>query len=414
MRTCLTSCLLMLISWHMTVQVHAQPPNPDPDVATLVRGNSEFATHLYQRLAANDGNLFLSPYSISNALAMTYAGARGNTASEMQATLRFDLNQDRLHPAFGRLITQIHGAGEAKPRPFELTVANRLWGQKDYGFLKPFVQISKEHYGAGLEELDFMDPKENERSRQAINTWVEKQTNDRIKELLVPGTIDTQTRLVLTNAIYFKAKWLVPFDEKKTKPDAFYLLTGAKVERPMMHTVANVTFAQHDDLSLVNLLYEGYDVSMTVILPKKKDGLREVEKQLTPANLQKWLQSLSMHNVDLKLPKFTMTSAFNLSGTLKAMGMKEAFDPVNANLKGIGISRGDLNLYVWEVIHKAFVAVDEKRTEAAAATAVIVKTLKSSRKEPPPAVFHADHPFVFLIRDNRSGTILFIGRLANP
>lgn len=390
----------------------ARAQEREGEIETLVKGNTEFALSLYQRLGKTDGNLFLSPYSISNALAMTYAGARGNTAAEMKNTLRFNLDDDHLHPAFGRLITRIHGDG--KPRPFQLTVANRLWGQKDYGFLKPFVKITKDHYGAELEEIDFMDPKAGEAGRKKINAWVEKQTNNRIQNLLVPGSIDVKTRLVLTNAIYFNAKWMLPFDEKLTKPEPFHLASGAKPDRPTMHTRAEIAFAQHDDLSLVNLLYEGNDVSMVVILPKKKDGLREVEKQLTPANLQKWTQSLAPHSVDLKMPKFTMTTMFNLSADLKAMGMKDAFDEIAANLKGMGISRGDFNLYLWEVVHKAFIAVDEKKTEAAAATGVIVKATKSARREPPPAVFHADHPFIILIRDQRTGTILFMGRIADP
>lgn len=410
MRSLIVGLLALLFLGGASLPAQAQ--KLDPDVESLVRGNSDFALTLYQRLAARDGNAFLSPYSISTALAMTYAGARGNTADEMKSTLRFPHADDKLHPAFGKLIAQIHGAGAEKPRPFELTVANRLWGQKNYGFLEPFLKITKDHYGAPLEEVDYRnDP---DPARLKINAWVEKQTNNRIQDLLVRGTIDAQTRLVLTNAIYFKAKWMIPFDEKKTKPEPFHLLSGSRVDRPLMHSVAEIDFAQTDELSIVNLRYEGNDVSMVVILPKKKDGLRDVEKQLNTANLKKWTSSMTPHMVDLKFPKFKMTTSFNLSGDLMAMGMKDAFDPIKANLKGMGISQGDLNLYIWEVVHKAFIAVDEKRTEAAAATAVIIKATKSGRREPPPAVFHADHPFIFLIRDQRTDSILFIGRAVNP
>lgn len=375
-----------------------------PDVPALVQGNSDFGLALYQRLASKDGNLFFSPYSISNALAMTYAGARGNTAREMKATLRFQLDDDRLHPAFGNLIAQLHGADAGKPRPFQLTVANRLWGQKDYGFQPSFLKIGDDFYQAGLEEVDYKNDYEG--ARKTINAWVEKKTKDKIVDLIPEGELDALTRLVLTNAIYFKGVWLNPFP-KQTQPGPFHLASGKTVQTPIMQANPSLNFAQHDSFSMVELPYENNELSMVVLLPKKKDGLRELEKQLTAENLAVWMNKLSGHDVDLKLPKFEFTAEFKLNEVLKEMGIRDAFDEYKANFSGIATRE---QLYVSAVLHKAFVDVNEEGTEAAAATAVVVST----KSEPTQATFHADHPFVFLIREQRSGSILFLGRVANP
>lgn len=381
----------------------AQAQKLDPDVTTLVQANDEFALRLYQQIAAKDGNLFFSPYSISNALAMTYAGARGNTAAEMKTTLRFNLAADRLPPAFGKLIAQLDGDG--KPRPFQLTVANRLWGQKDYGFLPEFTKIGQDYYRAGLEEVDFINA--SEAARKTINAWVEQQTKDKIKDLIGPGVLNDQTRLVLTNAIYFKAPWLSPFRPEATKPEPFHLANGSSIRTPMMHANQRLQFAAHETFTMLQLPYEGHGQSMLVLLPNKKDGLGTLEKQLNAETLAKWLEKLSTHEVDVKLPKFKVTAAIKLNDTLKEMGMKDAFVFGKADFSGMATRE---KLYISAVLHKAFVDVNEAGTEAAAATAVVI----AARSEPPPATFHADHPFVFLIRDNATGSILFAGRLADP
>jgi serpin B len=382
----------------------AQPSKAqDPDVLSLVKGNSEFAVALYDQLARKDGNLFFSPYSISTALAMTYGGARGKTAQEMKKTLRFHLKSDWLHPAFGKLSTQLDG--EKTKRLAQLRVANRLWGQKDYGFLPNFLMLAQTDYHAGLEELDFVNNTEG--ARQRINAWVEKQTQQKIKDLMPQGSVMRMTRLVLTNAIYFKAAWMHQFSDKDTKPSDFTLADGKKVQVPLMHGNLRAGFVQQEGFSVLVLPYERQELSMIVVLPKDATSLPQVEKQLSEANLAKWLEKSTGHQVDVTLPKFKITARFMLNDTLKEMGMREAFTFGKADFSGMATRE---ELYISAVVHKAFVDVDEKGTEAAAATGVSVGTLSL----PPPAVFRADHPFLFLIRDNASGSILFMGRLSNP
>jgi serpin B len=395
--------LALLFPWVLVASAHAQSKKLDPDVATLVRGNGEFAADLYQRLAAKDGNLFFSPYSISNALAMTYAGAKGNTAREMKTTLRFPLDDAGLHSGFGKLILQLHG--EAKKRPFQLTVANRLWGQKNYGFLPDFTKTGQDHYHAGLEEVDFINA--TEEARKVINQWVEKQTNDKIKNLIPMGVLSADSRLVLTNAIYFKAAWMSPFRSESTKLAPFHLANGKTIQTPMMSANQTMRFADHGSFSVLEIPYVGFEQAMIVLLPKKKDGLGELEKNVTAENLNKWTAKFGTHSVDLKLPKFKITAEVALKDILQEMGMKDAFMPGKADFSGMATGE---KLFISAVLHKAFVDVNEAGTEAAASTAVVVGTTSL----PPPATFHADHPFVFLIRDNRTGSVLFMGRVANP
>ncbi|MCI0456905.1 MAG: serpin family protein [Gemmataceae bacterium] len=386
----------------LAVPAAGQPqPRLNPDTATLVKDNNTFALDLYRQLAQKDGNLFFSPYSISNALAMTYSGARGQTATEMEKTLHFSLGQQRLHPAFHELIGQLG----AKGRKYQLTVANRLWGQKEYGFLPDFLKLTEASYGAGLKEVDFI--KATEEARKAINAWVEQQTNDKIKELIKPGILTVDTRLVLTNAIYFKAAWMHPFREKATAPGMFHLADGKQVKVPMMRGGVRTNYLKGDTFEALELPYEQRDLSMVVLLPKKADGMAAFEKMLTPANLSAWLRKLSDHQVDVTLPKFKITAEFMLKDTLSQMGMPIAFQRGKADFSGM-TSRE--KLFISHVVHKAFVDVNEAGTEAAAATAVVIER----ESAPPPATFRADRPFVFLIRDNRTGSILFVGRVSNP
>jgi serpin B len=411
MRFLLSGLLASALAWSFPMLAQAQ--KLDPEIATLVQGNNDFALTLYHQIAAKqDGNLFFSPYSVSNALAMTYAGARGNTAEEMKTTLRFNLAADRLPPAFGKLIADLDGDGignaNGKPRPFQLTVANRLWGQKDYGFLPEFTKIGKDYYRAGLEEVDFVSSAEV--ARNTINAWVEKQTKDKIKNLIPPRALNETTRLVLTNAIYFKAAWLHQFDPQATMPAPFHLSNGKTIDAPMMRTMRPLPFASHESFLLLQLPYEGNAQSMIVLLPKKKDGLGELEKQLNSETLSKWLQKLSTHEVDVKLPKFKVTAQITLNDILQQMGMKDAFTPGKADFSGMATRE---SLFISAVLHKAFVDVNEAGTEVAAATAVI-SSAEVKARPPTPIPFHADHPFLYLIRDNATGSILFAGRLADP
>ncbi len=382
---------------------------PEEDVNTVVVGNSGFALDLYAKLRDEPavkeagGNLFFSPYSISTALAMTYAGARGETEKQMAKTLHFSLPQERLHPAFGTLEKQLNAAG--KKGNYELSVANALWGQKGYGFLKPFLELTEKNYGAGLKEVDFV--RQTEKVRKTINAWVEEKTKDKIKELIKPGVLGALTRLVLTNAIYFKGDWASKFEEKNTKPAPFHISKERSEEAAMMYQKEEFKYAQKEKLQILELPYKGEELSMVVLLPEEVDGLAELESSLTPERLAEWTKRLHKREVMVYLPKFKMTSKFGMAEMLAAMGMPDAFSGA-VDFSGMN---GKRDLFISAVIHKAFVEVNEEGTEAAAATGVVMKL---TAVPAPPPVFRADHPFIFVIKDNNSGSILFMGRVSNP
>lgn len=379
----------------------------DPDVASVVRDNNTFAFDLYGQLAQQDGNLFFSPYSISNALAMTYAGARGETAKQMATTLHFTLEQERLHPAFGSLRHEILGADPERKvnRKFELETANRLWGQMDYNFLPDFLKTTEDNYGAGLRQVDFITARDE--ARKTINAWVEEQTHDKIKELIKPDILSEDTRLVLTNAIYFKSAWYRPFKAEQTKDGEFTRADGKKVTAKLMNGSNRTNYFKGKDFEILELPYEGHELSMIVVLPNNADGLPAFEKRLTTSSLTEWLDKMTDHMVEVTLPRFALTSEFMLKGVLSEMGMPIAFERDNADFSGMTTQD---RLFISHVVHKAFVDVNEAGTEAAASTAVLMERLSM----PQPATFRADHPFVYLIRDNRTGSILFLGRVVDP
>ena len=334
---------------------------------------------------------------------MTYSGARGTTADEMAKTLHFSLKEDKLHQAFHALIEELNGGG--KKRGYQLSVANALWGQKGYKFLPDFLQLTKKNYGAGLQQVDFAG--DTEGARQTINDWVAKETKDKIKDLLQPGVLNSLTRLVLTNAIYFKGDWDRQFKKDLTRKEEFHVFADKKSETMMMHDKGKFKYFDGGTFEALEMPYKGKDLSMVVLLPKKIDGLAEFEKTLTAAKVAEWLPKLREQEVSVSLPKFKMTSEFSLKDTLSAMGIKQLFSPNSVDLSGMN---GERDLYVSAVVHKAYVDINEEGTEAAAATGVVV----ALRAAPAHPVFRADHPFVFLIRDNRSGSMLFLGRVANP
>lgn len=369
----------------------------------VAQGNNVFALDLYAQLSKDDGNIFFSPYSISTALGMTYAGAKGKTAEQMASTLHFSLPQEKLHVGMGELIKHLNAQGQ--DRPYQLTVANSLWGEKTFSFRPEFINLTETKYSAGLKSLDFQT--QTDKSRQMINKWVEDKTNDKIKELLKTGDITAMTKLVLTNAIYFKAGWYIRFAEGGTKPADFALTDGKTVKVPMMQKHQNLPYYGGDDFHAVEIPYKGGELSMVVLLPKK-GGLAALEKKLTAANLKQWTK-MTMHDVDLKLPKFKTTSRFELKEVLSAMGMPEAFSEA-ADFSGM-TTQG--KLMITKVIHKAFIDVHEEGTEAAAATAVIAAP-PSAPPQFPKANFHVDQPFVLLIREQQTGSILFMGRITNP
>ena len=407
-------CLLAVVFGMFAAAVQAAEPlqrkDPvvTPDARQLAQSNNQFALDLYGRLGAKEsGNLFFSPYSISTALAMTYAGAEGQTQKQMAEVLGFSLPEERLHAAFGSL-RAVSQPGDSKAG-FQLRVANRLWGQRGYSIRPDFQRTAASGYGAELAPLDFAA--QTEAARQTINRWVEQQTEQKIQNLIGPGMLDPSTRLVLTNAIYFKGAWTDEFKKTATKEAPFQLSAGEKTNAMLMHQTDDFKYASVDDLQILEMPYgQQRQLSMVVLLPQKVDGLAQLEKKLSSKNLEAWLAGLRSKEVRVYLPRFQMTSQFQLKDALQSLGMTLAFSPSQADFSGISTQE---ELYISAAIHKAFVDVNEQGTEAAAATGVFLAPASAPAPQEP-VVFRADHPFIFLIRDNRSGGILFLGRLMNP
>lgn len=374
------------------------------DVSGIVEGGNQFALDLYQQLRSEEGNLFFSPSSISIALAMTYAGAAGETEAEMADTLHFDTPKEQLHA--GMKAMQAFWTTKDESGGIRLDLANRLWGQESYEFLPPFLQVTRDYYGAELARLDFLRPVE---ASKTINQWVEEQTESKITNLISPDALSPETRLLLTNAVYFHGNWSWPFDKDQTTDEEFHVSPADEIKVPMMHRSEELRYGAVDDLQILELPYGNGSLSMVVLLPKKIDGLADLEAKMSFQNLQRWTGSVKHEDeVQVHLPKFKTTSQFDLSDTLKKMGMASAFDRIEADFSQM---TPDRDLHISAVIHKAFVDVNEEGTVAAAATGVIM-AMRGALAEPP--VFRADHPFVFMIRDNRNGAILFLGRITNP
>jgi len=377
------------------------------DEATLVEGNSAFAFDLYQELKDEEGNLFYSPYSISLALAMTYGGARGETEAQMADALRFSLLQNQLHPAFNALALELDSRGEGAQgkdgEGFRLNIVNAIWGQQDYVFLSDFLDLLATNYGAGLRVLDFINAPEE--SRVTINDWVADQTEGRIEDLIPQGLINSMTRLVLTNAIYFNAAWEYPFEEDFTRDGIFYLLDGGEVTVPMMGQTELFGYAEGDGYQAVELPYDGGELSMVILLPASGQ-FETFEAALDALQVDGIIGSLENRQVDLTMPRFESDSSFSLQDTLSAMGMPVAFSD-SADFSGM---TGNNELFIADVVHKAFVSVDEEGTEAAAATAVVMELTAM----PDTVEVTIDRPFIFLIRDIETGTILFVGRTLDP
>jgi serpin B len=394
-------------------------PAPDPDTKLIAEGNNRFALQLYQKLHDEKGNLFLSPYSISTALAMTYAGAHGATEEQMARTLclpvskeiveklkagQAPMSPEQLAQVFGRTIQDLNKRGGGDK--YELRIANALWGQTDYEFLPAFVGLVEKQYGGALRNVDFVAAAEQ--ARQTINAWVARQTNDKIRDLIAPGTLDAMTRLVLTNAIYFKGNWASQFEKDRTQDQPFTLLDETKTQVPMMNQETRFGYAETDALQALEMPYKGEELSMVILLPKKMDGIKGIEQELTGESFSKWLAPIRRRRVVVSVPKFKMTSKFSLARVLQSMGMTDAFTE-KADFSGM---TGKRDLFLSAVIHQAYVDVNEEGTEAAAATGVVVGVTSVGPNETP--VFRADHPFLFLIRDRTTGSLLFLGRVLNP
>lgn len=383
------------------------PSVSESDLAELVTGNSEFAFDLYRAVRGQGGNLFYSPYSISLALAMAYAGAREETERQMADTLHFTLPQDRLHPAFNALDLELASRGQGTAGDdegrFQLNVASAIWGQIGYSFLPEFLDVLAINYGAGLRLLDLAAAPEA--SRIVINEWISKQTEGKITNLLPQGTITPDTTLVLTNAIYFNAAWRYPFDEERTHDGMFNLLDGSQVTVSMMTQTEFFGYAEGDGYQAVELPYLGRELSMVILLPEM-GRFSEFDSSPDAERVGGILGNLESRNVNLTLPKFTYDSTFSLKDTLAAMGMPDAFTGA-ANFSGMD---GTRSLFISDVLHKAFVSVDEAGTEAAAATAVVMERALPVA----PLEVRIDRPFIFMIRDIETGAILFLGRVLNP
>jgi serpin B len=400
---------LTLVAAGALIAAEEPPTNESAraDQVDVVKGNNSFALELYAQLRHQEGNLFLSPNSISTALAMTYTGARNQTAEQMASVLHLTLEPDRLNKAYASLIRELNGPiATTRPREFQLHIANALWGQKGHPFREEFTRTLRAEYGARLRLVDFRQVPE---AVEAVNSWVASETRDKIKNLLAPDVLTPETRLVLTNAIYFKGTWSDQFHKNQTQKEAFHLTVDQKVDVPLMHQTEHYRFLETGQFQALELPYRG-GASMTIFLPKKLDGLAAFEATLTRDNLLKWLGQLRHEEVQVALPRFKTTAEFNLKDVLSKMGMAQAFQSGAADFSGMDDKR---DLFLSAVIHKAFVDVNEEGTEAAAATAVIVK-----RAEAPvptePKVFRADHPFVFMVRDGQTNSILFMGRVLDP
>ena len=385
----------------------ASPDVTDTQLSTLVSGNNNFAFNLYQQLKKNStGNLFYSPYSISTALAMTYAGAAGDTAKQMSTALQFTLPQAQLHPAFNQLALDLASRGQNAQgtggKSFSLNIANALWGQQDYQIQSAFLNTLAQNYGAGMNLLDFINAPEN--SRVTINNWVSSQTNNRINDLLPQGSIDSLTRFVLTNAIYFDAAWQDPFP-KSTGDGTFNLLDGSTVIVPMMSREGGYNYIKANGYQAIELPYSGNEIAMDIIMPDA-GKFTAFESSMTADKVNGIIASLQNSFMALTMPKFSFDSSFSLKSALSALGMPIAFSDTNADFSGI---TGNTDLHISDVVHKAFVAVDEEGTEAAAATGVVIGLAAM-----PEYSMTVDQPFVFLIRDIQTNSILFIGRVLNP
>ncbi|VTS03130.1 Serine protease inhibitor serpin-like protein OS=Thermococcus sp. (strain CGMCC 1.5172 / 4557) GN=GQS_06270 PE=3 SV=1: Serpin [Gemmata massiliana] len=395
--------------------------DPLREAKELAAGINAFGHELHRRLAKGDGSTFFSPFSIEAALGMTSAGAKGKTLEEMQKTLHLPTDP---HPAFGALIAHLNRptrplpsraeqpSGPFTKRGYELNVANAIWAMKDYPWRKEFMDLTRKHYGSGVVETDFRKPNE---SRQRINSWVEKETQKRIKNLIPDGVLSPLTRMVLTNAIYFKSAWLHRFAKENTKDAPFTRGDGTKVDVPLMAQTGRFEYGEFDlgltrasnPVQVLELPYTNNELSMLVFLPKGATTVEHIVTALTSKTVTN--VAMKLQTVNVFLPRFKIETEYSLNAALIDLGMKAAFRDADFT----GMHTSDEHLFITHVLHKAFVDVDEEGTEAAAATAVILgREIVSAN--PQPKEFRADRPFVFAIRDNTTNATLFLGRYCGP
>jgi serpin B len=394
------------------IQRVANPTVAPADSAQLASDNAAFAFDVYKQLILTNTNLIFSPASISIALAMTYAGAAGTTASEMASTLHFTLPPAQLHPAFDALDLALTSRGQGKlgadGGPMQVDIVNTLWAEKTYAFRSDFLDTLAANYGAGVNLLDFLNAPDP--SRLAINVWVAGQTNNKIQDLLPQGSVDSSTKLVLTDAVYFNAAWGSPFDANNTDDGSFTLLDGSSVTAKFMRSdFYGLPATQGTNFVAASLPYADDNLSLVVVVPDAGQ-FSQVESSLDANTLGTLVAGLTNQVVSVALPRFKVETGTSLNDLLKALGMTSAFTQGIADFSGMD---GTQNLFIWEVMHKAFIDVAERGTEAAAATAVVMNG-DASAPPAPQLVLTADRPFLYFLRDKPTGAILFMGRVLDP
>jgi serpin B len=420
----------LAIVFTLSLVLGSAPSARSDQLQSLVDSNTAFGLNLYGQLATNTGNLFFSPYSISTCLAMTYAGARDETEQQMAQVLGFGTNQQQFSSSFGELQREVESMRAQKG--IQLKVANALWTQKGFPFLSAFLETAMGQYQANVNQANFVTGANA--AMAAINRWVAQQTQDKILNILPPGSFNPLTRLVLANAIYFKGAWVKSFEKGETLTQPFHVSSTNEVNALLMQKLDAVNYMETSDFQAVELPYGGktssmvmqadegvsradavvpnggHPASMVILLPSQVDGYGQLEEQLSPAFLSSVLAQMTNQTVQIFLPRFTLSSGFDLVDTLAEMGMPDAFDAA-ADFSGMD---GTADLSISHVFHKAWGEVDEEGTEAAASTVVTVVTSVVVGPSPSIPVFRADHPFIFFIRDAQSGSVLFLGRLVDP
>lgn len=403
----LGTLLLFLSGLVPMATAFSRAPQPMTELQAADASN-DFAWDLYRQLAGGQGNLFFSPTSIDLALVMTWTGARDETAQDMGSVLRLAGRSPEDPIAVATAYGSLQNTLARTDAPYTLRIANRLWGQAGYSFLPTFLNPLERDFAAGLQEVDFV--KDPEGARQTINAWVENRTEDKIKNLLPAGSLGPDIRLVLTNAIYFLGQWQSKFQGSDTAERPFHLTAGEETQTPTMFQTHRFAYAESDRAQVVVLPYQDGDLEMVVMLPREIDGLSTLEKELGSSALTAWTADLEPKNVRLWLPKFSLTGEFSLAKVLGQMGMASAFNQ-GADFSGMADGK---DLFISDVIHKSFIDVYEKGTEAAAATAVTMSMTSMPGVAPETVTFRADHPFLFMIRHAETGAILFLGRVTDP
>ncbi|RMZ48762.1 serpin family protein [Candidatus Marinimicrobia bacterium PRS2] len=376
----------------------------DLDSREIIEANNRFAINLYSQYKSEEGNIFFSPFSISTAMAMVYEGAEGKTAKEIKSVFGFPKYDNSRRNQYSNLLSEIN----KKDKEYALKTANALWAQQDFQFLDEYLTTVEKYYGGKTTNLDFKN--EPDSSRLIINNWVEDKTNNKIKDLFPKGSIHSLTRLVLTNAIYFKAKWLIQFDADKTSDENFRVNPDKSIKVPMMQPTSQKStfnYTQNKDLQILEMPYAGEDLSMLILLPLD-DDIEVLENSFTIEKLTEWKKSLRKRRVKIYIPKFKFETKYFMKNTLINLGMPTAFTD-SADFSGM---TGTKDLKIDKVIHQAFIEVNEEGTEAAAATGIGMMMLTSL--PPPTPIFKADHPFIFIIQQKDTGNILFMGRVSNP